>query len=115
MRIEDFDNEDFETELERKKDYEAYLMRVEHDDFKWLASHKQGRRVLYRLLAHCGVFRNPFTPDTSATAFNCGMMSVGQKLWADLNELAPERIELMITEHKEHESRKPEHRGEGKQ
>lgn len=106
--------DDPDVQEERRRiaaEHQAYMTRVEHDDFKWLASHKQGRRIIYRLLSRTGVFRNPFNPDAATMALNCGMMSIGQAIWADLHDLTPERYEQMVTEYKEHESRKPEHRG----
>ncbi len=93
---------------------EAHLTRIEQDDFKWLASHKQGRRIIYRLLAFCGTFHNPFNQDGSITAFHCGRMSVGPKYWADLQELCPERFEEMVTEHKDYD-KQLEQRGKSKQ
>jgi len=103
--MSEFDPTDIEAIREAhrlKEEHEAFLKRRDTDDFKWLMSDKRGRRIVYRLLADTGVFRNPFVPgQTDLSDYNCGVMSIGQKFFADINEFCPERYETMITEQKD--------------
>lgn len=70
------------------------------DDFKWLMAHKQGRRVMWRLLEMTGLFRNPhaFGQHAQDTAFNCGMQNVGQQLLAEIHLLCPDQYHRMVDE-----------------
>lgn len=58
----------------------------EIDDIRRLLRTPEGRRFLWRMMSLCGVFRNPFTQNSNQTAFNAGMMNVGQTVLADVNE-----------------------------
>lgn len=102
------DSSDFDdvSEAERlQKEVRAEAARQEADDFKWLMSDARGRRIVYRLLAQSGVFRNPFTGNDSETNFRSGMMSIGQAIWADVQEHCPEKYDIMIVEKKKHDKR----------
>lgn len=50
----------------------------EIDDLKSILATKEGRRVIWRFLERTGIYRNPFSGNQESTAFNCGMLSVGQ-------------------------------------
>lgn len=70
------------------------------DDLATILSDIRGRRFIRRYLDETGVFKQPFNNSGSITAFNCGMMNVGQKLWAECNEADPEALILMQAEFK---------------
>lgn len=84
----------------QEEDAKALQRRIEVDDFKWLMSSKQGRRVMWRLLGLAGVFRNPFAGagSESQTAFNCGLQAMGQTLIGEIHELCPEQYHQMVKE-----------------
>lgn len=75
----------------------------EVDDFKWLMGHRQGRRVMWRLLGMTGLFRNPHVPGAQSeeTAFRCGEQNIGQQLMAEIHTIAPESYNVMVKEHQE--------------
>lgn len=73
----------------------------EMDDFKWLMGHKQGRRIMWRLLEMTGVFRNPHIPGTDDVLFRCGEQNVGQKLMTEIHTISPEHYPTMTKEHVE--------------
>jgi len=77
-------------ELERKQ---------EAEDWKWLMAHKAGRRLTWKLLADCGVFRTPFNHSGSITAFNCGRHAVGLELLGSVMEHVPDALHVMQKEH----------------
>lgn len=61
----------------------AAAMQLEADDFAWLMSHKQGRRIVRRLLDKAGIYRTTFTGDERG-AFLEGMRNMGLMLLADV-------------------------------
>lgn len=73
----------------------------EIDDFKWLMGHKQGRRIMWRMLEECGVFRNPHIPGTEDVLFRCGMQNIGQMLMTEIHTICPEHYPTMTKEHVE--------------
>lgn len=100
--MSDFDTTnpmDVEEAEHALKERQAYLKRLEDDDFKWLMSDKRGRRFMYRMLSVTKTFSNPFVPGRGdLTSYQCGAQSVGQMLLADIHEHCPERYETMLTE-----------------
>jgi len=84
---------------------EAEAKRLERDrevdDFKWLMGHRQGRRVMWRLLSMTGLFRNPHVPGTDDVLFRCGEQNIGQQLLAEIHLLCPEQYHGMVKEHQE--------------
>lgn len=103
--MSDFDPTDLEALAAAKKlkeEHAAFLQRREIDDFKWLMQDKRGRRIVYGLLAFTGAFRNPFVAgQQDLSDYNCGLQSVGQKLFADIQEYCPEHYETMLKEKKD--------------
>lgn len=96
--IDPFDIAGQEKAVADRKEKHERTQRRDADDLKWLMSDKRGRRVMWRLLETTGVFRNPYAGKEGDTAFRCGVMNVGQMLFADLNVHCPERYALMVTE-----------------
>lgn len=64
--------------VESKRDQEL-------NDMRFVLAHPQGRRVMWRMLERCGVYRTSFTGN-STTFFNEGERNVGLKLLADIEE-----------------------------
>lgn len=77
----------------------------EIDDFRWLASDRRGRRVIYRLLDRAGVFRLSYTGNND-TFFNEGMRNVGLRYLHLLNEASPQHYATMMREAKEDAKRR---------
>lgn len=80
----------------------------EVDDFKWLMGHKQGRRIMWRMLEVTGVFRNPHIPGTDDVLFRCGMQNVGQVLMTEIHTICPEHYPTMTKEHVEWLTKQPQ-------
>ncbi len=70
---------------------------VEAEDFNWLMSSKQGRRVVWRMLEKAGVFRTTFRL-SNEMAFLEGMRNMGLILMADIHEICPEKYHIMVKE-----------------
>lgn len=110
--MSDFDPTDIAAAEEREAEAKTEAKRIadqEVEDLKWLMSDKRGRRIMWNLLAFTGVFRQPFTGN-SETFFRCGMMNVGQKYLGDINQHAPERYNLMVTEQQSYDKSTAEQR-----
>lgn len=96
------------TDLSREADTEAknaadekLLRQIEKGDIKWLMAHKQGRRIIWRLLGRTGVFQSSYRGDGDAnTTFREGVRSIGLLLLADVNEACPERYLELLMEQK---------------
>lgn len=77
----------------------------EHElqDISMLMGSRPGRRLAYRLLSMCNVYKSSFNLNGSLTNFNEGMRQVGLNWLADINEAAPEQYLVMLKEAKESE------------
>jgi len=53
---------------------------LEVDDLKKILATAEGKRVMWRILEYCGLYRNSFAPQAEMTDFNCGVQSVAQWL-----------------------------------
>lgn len=71
----------------------------EVDDFKWLMGHRQGRRIVWRLLGEAGVFRTSHRQVSTETHFLEGMRNMGLLLVNEIHGLCPERYHEMVKEH----------------
>ena len=80
--------EDIYNTEERKKKESAEAKRTrekELSDLRRILRTSEGRRFVWRLWSRCGIFRNPFNPNSNQHSFNSGRMSVGQELLNDVN------------------------------
>jgi len=93
-----------ELERDRKLQREQ-----EVEDFKWLMAHKQGRRIVWRLLGQAGVFRSTFRA-SSEMAFLEGMRNMGLLLVNEIHEVCPEQYHVMVKEHQAHGRRNADER-----
>lgn len=71
----------------------------EIEDFKWLMSHKQGRRIVWRILEKAGVYRQTFTGN-SETFFLEGKRSIGLFVLAEVHEVSADAYVQMLKENK---------------
>lgn len=81
------------SELQARLDREA-----EEADFRWLMSSKRGRRIVWRLLEHAGVFRSSFSPTAMQMAFNEGYRNYGNHTLGLLHQYCPELYPQMMKE-----------------
>lgn len=69
------------------------MSKVSKDDFKFVFSSEEGKRVLSHICRECGVLRPSFVPGEALenTAFNEGMRNVALMILTSLDE-TPERF-----------------------
>lgn len=82
------------TSRKRREDREK--LRNE-DAVKFVMGNALGRHFVWNLLSDAGLFRQPFTGN-STTDFQCGRMDVGLKLMRKLEEQAPDEFVSMWQE-----------------
>jgi hypothetical protein len=82
-----------DTELRRKLSRDS-----EDADFKWLMSSKRGRRIVWRLLDHAGIFRSSFNTNAMAMAFAEGNKNEGLRILGMVHALCPELYPVMVRE-----------------
>lgn len=89
-----------QAETQEEADKRKRLLQLQDDtDIQWLMEHKQGRRVVWRVLGIAGLYRNPMQGDGDAfTNLRCGMQAVGQTLVADIHRLCPQSYFDMVKE-----------------
>lgn len=61
-------------------------------------SEESGRRLMYRILETCGVYRTSFNTNALTMAFNEGQRNVGLLFQAQMISSCPEFFELMLKE-----------------
>jgi hypothetical protein len=91
---------------EKRKQLEQTLRRQFEQDFTWLLAHRQGRRLVWWLMAEAGVFRNPWNENASAMAFAAGSMNVGQRLLSEIFAVSPDAFNVMLKESQDDARRK---------
>ena len=67
-------------------------------DWRWQMKTRQGRRIIYRLLASAGVWRSSFDSDALRMAFNEGRRHEGLGVLHLLMQHCPDHYDLMIKE-----------------
>lgn len=77
----------------------AFRAQVDAEDIKFVMSSKQGRRVVWRLLAKAGIYKSSFTGN-SETFFNEGMRAVGLFLLDEVMRNSPDAFMQMTLESK---------------
>lgn len=70
----------------------------ELEDFKFVMSHQQGRRLMWRLLSKAGVYRTSFSQNGLEMAFREGQRNLGLFLQAEILDACPERHQQMVKE-----------------
>jgi hypothetical protein len=77
----------------------ARRRQLEREDVAWLMGSPRGRRIVWRLLETCGVYRSSMTGN-SETYFREGMRNVGLILLRDIHDATPDEFVLMLKEHR---------------
>jgi len=67
------------------------------DDIKWLLAHKQGRRIVWRILEQAGVYRQTFTGNND-TFFLEGKRSIGLFVLAEVMSASVDAFNVMTKE-----------------
>lgn len=67
-------------------------------DLEWLMESARGRRIVWAMLSHCGVFSTSFTNNGSLVMFREGRRDVGLKMMHDIQSVAPENFMIMWKE-----------------
>lgn len=70
----------------------------EESDIRWLMGNKRGRRIVWRLLDHAGVFRSSFNTNAMSMAFAEGNRNYGLRMLAQVHALCPEHYPVMMKE-----------------
>lgn len=83
----------------RERGNAALKQQIEANDWKWLMSSKQGRRLVWGLLAETGIYQSSFTGN-SETFFREGRRDIGLKVLAKIHATGPEAYVQMLTESK---------------
>lgn len=89
-----------EEQVQERTRKEKRGRELELEDMAALLATKGGRRVIWRYLTACGVFRTSFD-GSSRTYFAEGMRNVGLMLLADINEADPQAYVTMLKESQE--------------
>jgi hypothetical protein len=84
----------------------ARRRQLERDDIAWLMGSLRGRRIVWRLLETCGVYRSSMTGN-SETYFREGMRNVGLILLRDVHDAASDEFLTMLKEHRTND--RPDH------
>lgn len=71
--------------------------RQEIEDFKWLAAHRQGRRILWRMLERSGQMKSSMTGN-SFTFYNEGARAFGRWIVEEFHEHSIEAYVQMVKE-----------------
>lgn len=103
--IDPLDLDAIEQAKEKSDEFDRLKRLIEIGDLKWLMAHRQGRRIVRRLLEKYGVYRSVFRVVAAEMAFLEGQRNCGLALIADLLEHTPERYAEMIQETKDDNDR----------
>jgi hypothetical protein len=79
-------------------DRETYLANRAHNDLRSVMSTPEGRRFVWGLLEHCGVFGPSYASDANATSYNEGRRAVGIGLMVRCQTEASEFYVAALTE-----------------
>lgn len=72
-------------------------------DLEWVLKQPQGRRVLWRLLGHTGMFKSVWEP-SAKIHFNAGKQDYGLWLWSECEQSSLDHTLQMQREHSRKES-----------
>jgi len=86
---------------EEQQERARLAQRIEVSDLKWLMGDKRGRRFVWRLLEHAGVFRPVFNSNAAIMAHREGERTYGVWLFAQINVYCPESYLTMAKEARE--------------
>ena len=70
------------------------------DDMRKLLCEEWGRRIAWKILCDCGIFKSSFVTN-AGIYFNEGMRNVGLILLSQINDIQPEAYAQMVKEARE--------------
>ena len=88
-----------ESSVQESAQKSKFTRDQELNDIRSLLNATEGRRFLWRLLTHCGVYKQSFTGN-SETFFLEGQRSVGLWALADIMDAEPDAYLRMIKENR---------------
>ncbi len=101
---EDGFSSESEVKQGRKIKEREELKRLEKkEDLKWVLSTERGRRFIWNLLAQTGIHKLSFHQHNGVMSFNEGMRNVGNIVFNDVMQTAPEAYFEMSRENQERE------------
>tara|TARA_R110000803_G_scaffold121808_1_gene189897 strand:+ start:606 stop:941 length:336 start_codon:yes stop_codon:yes gene_type:complete len=86
-----------ESHVAKKKTKVSLIKQQAEEDMKQMLSEAYGRRLLWRMLEKCGIYKTSFTGN-STTFFNEGRRAVGLDLLEDIIKVSPSSYTLMQSE-----------------
>lgn len=98
--IDPTDIEAIQQKQAEKKQHARHLDEIRNSDLQRLMSAKWGRRIIWRLLEDCGVFRSTFNESALLMAFKEGNRNLGNQYLAEITSLCPDRYIEMLKENK---------------
>lgn len=90
-------------QVKNAKEKERFSREVELNDLVTVLNTAEGRRVLWRIMAHCGVFSSIFE-QSSKIYYNSGAQDVGHFIMSEITEADQEFLFVMM---KENQGEKP--------
>lgn len=91
-------------QVKRAKQTETFKRENEIEDMRVVLSSPHGRRVIWRYLELCGVFRYGFEDDPRFETFMAGKRDIGGRILADLTDVDPALFGDMCKEMKQEET-----------
>ena len=88
----DAKNKESKQEFQRRRDREI-------EDLRSLIKKPEGRRVIWKILETCGVFKASFSLNSMQTAFNEGKRDIGLWLLKDVDMAEPMAYSQMLREY----------------
>lgn len=82
------------AKVEKRKDF------LEKDDLKSVLVTLEGRRWLWGLLNHCGVFGTVFSQDQNLMSWRSGRQDVGHWVMSKITEAHEDAFQVMMSESK---------------
>jgi hypothetical protein len=79
---------------------EKNALNQEIDDIRAILASKEGKRFVWRILEHCGLYRNSFAAQAKMTEYNCGVQSVAQWLVDECVSAHPKATAELIINNK---------------
>lgn len=70
----------------------------EKDDVGWLMTHREGRRIVWRVLARAGIYRIAYHQNDRDEAFQLGQQALGFEAFAEINTVCPNLYIKMLQE-----------------
>lgn len=90
-----------EDQVKKAKNKEKFSRERELEDMKSVLESPMGRRIFWKYLSDCGVFKTSFNESSHTMAFLEGQRNVGLKILTDITQADPTKYLQMMEEAKE--------------